>query len=288
MATLIRTSGNLTRLATRPRANICGLCIWRLEASSVHSQNVRARAYATNPKEPKEPDESQKGRAKKKAAKSRPRIKPAPGFEQLYGTGSPLWFQSTKEDGSGKQRQNLPPNRSMLSEQETERLNNLLQTLKKGLPAKEYKKVEEVFQTFKKIGVPKEFRDIMTKIENGAPIDISTAAKLVRITQKILRDVREKQIENEEGKDKSTSSKTPFSSEEKSSSDEQKQKRQSHSNGPKGFTMQFDASTFAMGCLGGYMIYKLLSPGENSKEISFQEFKTAFLDRGLVTGLILF
>ena len=228
MANLIRTSGNLTRLATRPRANVCGFCISRLEASSLTSQIGHARTYATSPNDPKEPEDSQetsKGKSKKKAQRSKPRIKPAPGFEQLYGAGSPLWFRSTKEDAVEKQRQSFPPNRSMLSEQETKRLNSLLQTLRKGLPTKEYKKVEEVFQTFKKIGVPKEFREIMTKLENGAPLDISTAAKLVRITQKVLRDVREKQVEDEDGKDKTTSSRDKSTSDEKDSSDEQKQKR---------------------------------------------------------------
>ncbi|KAG8534200.1 Mitochondrial inner membrane m-AAA protease component [Bacidia gigantensis] len=283
MATILRSSRNLQRLTTRSRHSLCGSCISHLEKSQFQVTNVPARSYATNPKEPKASEEVPKAKEKKKVINSRQKGKPAPGFEQLYGSGSPLWLQSTQSHGAGKQ---LPPNRSPLSNKEVESLDNLLQTLKKGLPTKEFQKVEEVFQTFKRIGLPKEFREIMAKLENGAPLDIATAARLVRITQKTLKDVRETQMNQDEEnlKDKSKSSREE-SSGPKGSSKKSRSRQDSQSSGNRIFGMQLDPVTFAGGLFAGYMLYKLFSPGDYSKQITFQEFKTTFLDRGLVTGL---
>ena len=175
----------------------------------------------------------------------------------------------------------LPPGRTRLTKEEEARLESLLNTIRKGLPPSEVEKVEEAFRSFQKIGIPKEFREIMDKLKGGTPMDIATAARLVRLTGKLLREVAEKQVEDEQdgvkekSKTQAPDSKSKSKSKEKDSSDK----------GPWSFTANLDTTTFLAATFGGYMLYRVLMPGENSKEITWQEFKTTFLDKGLVDKL---
>ena len=174
----------------------------------------------------------------------------------------------------------LPPGRMRLTADEQKRLDDLFNTIRKGLPPGEVRKVELAFKTFQTIGIPKEFREIMDKLKGGATMDIATAARLVRLTGGLLRDVAEKQIADEQ-KAESTSQGKAGSSDQKSDS---KQKI-FEKKGNWAFAANLDMTTFLAATFFGYLLYRAVIPGENTKEITWQEFKTTFLDKGLVDKL---
>lgn len=178
-----------------------------------------------------------------------------------------------------KPADSLPPGRTRLTADEQKRLDDLLKTIRTGLPPGEVRKVELAFEAFQSIGIPKEFREIMDKLKGGDPMDIATAARLVRLTGKLLRDVAEKSIEDEE--------KARSNAEDKGKPSESKSdpKQSSSGKGSWSFTTNIDTTTFLAATFVGYLLYRALLPGENTKEITWQEFKTTFLDKGLVDKL---
>ncbi|KAL9102502.1 MAG: hypothetical protein Q9163_002367 [Psora crenata] len=213
------------------------------------------------------PEPYRSGRHQKKV----PRGKPALGFENLYENGSPM----------SKIQDTLPPGRTRLTKDEEARLEDLLSTIRKGLPPSEVKKVEEAFKAFRQVGVPVEFKEIMDRLKGGAPLDIATAARLVRLTGKLLREVAEKQMA---GQEKEASKSGPGKSQSSGSGKGRKQ-NDYPGRGAWSFSTNIDMTTFLAAAFVGYLLYRAVIPGENSKEITWQEFKTTFLDKGLVDKL---
>ena len=153
-------------------------------------------------------------------------------------------------------------------------------TLKKGLPASQSKVLEAAFNDMKNTGIPTEIRDIMNRLKDNS-LDLATAAQLIRLISKISRQHTEKMM------DEKTKSSLPQTGEKKgfnfqSTGDGQKKKS---GDSFKDFAVNIDTGTFIVTAIVGYLVYRTLIPGENSKEITYQEFKTTFFDKGLVDKL---
>ncbi|PWN20607.1 ATP-dependent metallopeptidase Hfl [Microstroma glucosiphilum] len=75
---------------------------------------------------------------------------------------------------------------------------------------------------------------------------------------------------------------------EKSESDDKKKKDAGSSGGPAGGPQEVRLNgNFLVGSVvGTYLVYKLTSPDTPSREITWQEFRTAFLEKGLVERLV--
>lgn len=75
---------------------------------------------------------------------------------------------------------------------------------------------------------------------------------------------------------------------EKSESDDKKKKDTGSSGGPTGGPQEVRLNgNFLVGSVvGTYVVYKLTSPDTPSREITWQEFRTAFLEKGLVERLV--
>ena len=173
---------------------------------------------------------------------------------------------------------------SKLSVEEQQAVDRLLDTLRKGLPASQSKELEEAFSDMKRTGIPIEFREIMDRLKDK-PLDLATAAKLVRMTGKLARQQAEKAVTNREEAGEQ-GSKTPDSSSTSSSGGGQKKKKKpGESTNFKEFTANLDTQTFLITAFVGYLLYRTVVPSENSKDITFQEFKTTFFDKGLVDKL---
>lgn len=197
--------------------------------------------------------------------------RPAPGFENLYAKDSAMSNES--EEGA------LPPGRTRLGKEEEKMIEEIIDTFRKGLPPSEFRKVEQAFQAFKGIGVPKEFREIMDKLKGGASLDIATAARVIRLTNKLRKEVQaETELKQMLQAQRAKAGK-------KSSSDNQPKKNADPSPFKFQFSNNIDAGTFLAAIITGYIVYDFLTPGGSSKEITFQEFKTTFLDKGLVNKL---
>ena len=271
---------------------------------------ARSRNYATvNPGNPKDPKDAQDA-ASKKVGKVRARNgkkpgKPARGFEKLYDDAGPMSPQSSGHLASSKQNKpdaqnksapgfeelynqhgpmspltskDLTPPMSKLTPQEAEAVDKLMAMLKKGLPASQSKILEEAFNEMKQEGIPQEVRDIMNSMQDK-PLDLATAAQLLRVTNKYARQYAERKVYGSAAPGPE-SEKSPFTANQS-----KKKKPGDSSTKFKEFTANIDMGTFLVTMFVGYLLYKTVVPGENSKVITFQEFKTTFLDKGLVDKL---
>ena len=57
-------------------------------------------------------------------------------------------------------------------------------------------------------------------------------------------------------------------------------------SGPKIYEFKLDFNTAMLGAFTTYMLYRMVVPGENSRDITWQEFRTTFLEKGLVEKLV--
>ena len=69
------------------------------------------------------------------------------------------------------------------------------------------------------------------------------------------------------------------------SSKDKKGSNQEQQEGWRRYNGQLDPGTFVVATFVAYITYRSFVPGENSKDITFQEFKATFLDKGLVDKL---
>ena len=127
---------------------------------------------------------------------------------------------------------------SKLSVEEQQALDRLMGTLRMGLPASQSKELENAFEDMKSSGIPMEFREVMDSMKNK-PLDLATAAKLVRMTGKLARQQVEKKIARDEAGE--SGSKTSGSSGTSSSGGQKKKKNAGGSTNFKDFKENLDA-----------------------------------------------
>ncbi|RHZ46532.1 hypothetical protein Glove_615g1 [Diversispora epigaea] len=94
---------------------------------------------------------------------------------------------------------------------------------------------------------------------------------------------------NKDGKEKNfTNDEIQKSNASESQNDNKSQKQQQQQQIPniREFTLQLNANTILPFLFSAYVLYKLTGGNDNSHEITWQEFQTAFLDKGLVDKLV--
>ena len=279
MSTLLRHSGNIARLSQSSirASHHRYTCLSLRSATQLTSQ--RRRTYATvnpgdqkNQKDQKDETPNKNSKAVGNETKSG---KAAPGFENLYNNSSPLSPppEGTKDVGQTKG--------SKLSAEEQKVLDDLLFTIKKGLPSSIASDVDKAFQEIKQHGVPAEMKEIMDSLKVGAPLTLATAARLVRLTNTMARQAAEK-INDGREKQKSNESQPNF----QDNHSKEESKNENKTGGQKTpAEIKIDGSTFLIAAFTAYLFYRLVIPSENSREITWQEFRTTFLDKGLVEKL---
>ncbi|KAI9816448.1 MAG: AAA ATPase afg3 [Pycnora praestabilis] len=294
MTTFLRRSGNLTRFSksSLQRESRLGLGTSYINVSfTPRLVAQRTRQYATvnpgDPKDNKDGKTSESGEGGKQVADARPKVpsKAAPGFNHLYNENNAL--SPPPPDGKDEGLK-ASEGASKLTSKEEEALDGLLSTIKKGLPAQQGKDLETAFEAIKKEGIPLEIRDIMEKVKGGTPMDLATAAKLVRLVSQMARKAAERDMSKASGEEKSTYSTN--SQKEGSSATPPGGNKGGQNKGDKkdGFNVgeiKIDTGTILISAFLAYMFYRLMVPGENSREITWQEFRTTFFDKGLVEKL---
>ena len=226
-----------------------------------------ARTYATE--QPQKKDDDKAG-------------KPAPGTENLYSDKkSPLEKDAGKQEGKDAEPK-LDDGFVPLSAEDEKAMNELLQTLKKGLPSGQAKSVEESFEMIKKQGIPKEVREIMDSVRSGQPMTLANAAKLARIMAQVQKGKYTPESKKSETEFKSNDNKESSSG---GSGGDKGGKKGSEEGGFKAYEFKFDTNNFLLTAFLTYMTYRLLAPGDSSRDITWQEFRTTFLDKGLVEKL---
>lgn len=227
----------------------------------------RIRQYATQPEEPND----------KKVDKTPG--KPPAGFEGFYDNGSPM---SPGPGGPKKDGENgTKPGYTPLTKEEEKQLTELFTHVKKGMPASLGEDIDKTLAQIRKDGIPNELRDTMNEMSKNGMTPAS-AAKLWRLTSQMAR----KSVESERAEAK------------KAAEAEGAQKGGAHDPGPgkskakgkqEGFQpgeIRLDLNNILISAFVSYILYRVFVPSENSKEITWEEFRSHFMDKGLVEKLV--
>jgi AFG3 family protein len=270
MSALLRRSGNLRILSYHPIESKCIRFTHVATRSRPQLRLGARRGYSSgNPKDSKE-NEVENEKDKKIASEQG---KAAPGFEQFYNKSSPL---STPPESERTPNINST---SKLTEEERKALDDLLPKLKNGLPAGLAQEVDKAFQDIKRHGFPPELREIIASHKGGAPLTLAAAARLIRVTSAMARRAAER-IGQEEQK-KSEHGQTSY----QGTDGKEEQRTDPKPRNPKSKEDKIDGSTFLVAAFTAYLSWRLMWPSENSREITWQEFRNTFLDKGLVEKL---
>ena len=195
--------------------------------------------------------------------------------------------QADKPEPTESAKKEGEPQMSKLTPEEEKMLDQLVSFVSMGVPKSQKQNIKEAMEEIKRTGIPPELRQEMDKLERGEKLDLATAAKISRLTTNMARKAADQQKFKEDG------------------SQEPQQKSGAHDPGPgtgkgsKGgaggaggpvgpmFGGGMDTNTILISAFLAYITYKTIFPGENSKEITWQEFRTTFLDKGLVEKIVI-
>jgi AFG3 family protein len=257
MSTLLRRSGHLAHIARPSIAATSRAPLTlrrRLPVPQCIYAQQRARRFATGP--PQEPKDKKDEAAQKGAEKSEP--------------------GEAKDGDKGAQ-----PQMAKLTAEEEKLLDQLIDFVSVGVPKSQQATIKEAMNEIKKTGIPPELRHEMDRLARGEKLDLAAAAKISRLTSNMARKVAEQQR---------------FSD---GTTEEPQQKAGAHDPGPQNkekesksgpgqmFGGGMDTNTILITAFLTYLSYKMIFPGENTKEITWQEFRTTFLDKGLVEKIVI-
>ena len=253
------------------------------------SQQIRAYADPPNKQKEEGKPASKSDESLDDAAKdaSPGPSKSAPGTENLYEGKTPL---SPKEDVEAEPSEPpLADGMVKMGKQEQEAMEALLATLKKGMPKGQVEIIERAFENIKKEGVPQELKELMDEFKSGKGMTLAMAAKMTRLTSQMARKQAEREVngENKEKMDFKSNASRGASGGAGSPPPGGKQRSQggSQQDGFKIGDIKIDTSSFLIAVFVSYLLYRMVIPGESRRDITWQEFRNTFLDKGLVEKL---
>jgi AFG3 family protein len=251
-----------------------------------------SRCYATvNPGTPNPPEKNEKQRKNDTEAKDQTSKAPDPK-------------EPTKpEEPEAKPEQGEPKVDFMpLTEDEVKQITDISNVIKMGLPKSQVEAVDAAVELMKKGGIPKELREVLDERRQNPEkrIDLSTTVRLVGIFTKMSRmtsqEIRDQIKTPDSDKAETTESTDPKLFEQSNQNEQSKEKgerkrQKQEQKGPQpGFVfkigeLKIDLTTVILTALLAYYLNRSLFPGEQSRDITWQEFRTTFFDKGLVDKL---
>lgn len=208
------------------------------------------------------------------------------GLGYLYRRGGPLSPGERHSSVASVQR-------NKFTKEEEARMDATIALFRKILPADVAHALDDMTRDLKRNGWPREFEVIFDKLKNNGHIDIAMLAKLLKITNQTARSYVEKYrkeiAESTPGRKKEVNNKNynvgGQPNLKASSQESNKKKNSENKSGDFNFDTKLDAGTLITTGIGAYLLYRMIIPSENQKEISWQEFRTTFFDKGLVDKL---
>jgi len=281
MSSILRQSSALARISrtslqSATRSSLRSSTYTPLISSRIAAQ--RARLYSTPNRNSKQDNGAEKNKSEVTGTNSAEKAsKAVPGTENLHNGETPL----SKNTEEGPSETPLQDGMTKLSPADEEALGELLETLKKGLPKGQVQIIEKAFDSIKKEGVPKELKDLLDEIR-GKPMTLASAAKLTRLTSQMARKQAEREMES--------GSSTPDFESNKSTggagSPPPGGNKQGNKQDPfKVGEIRIDISSILLSAFVSYLLYRMVVPGESRRDITYQEFRSTFLEKGLVEKL---
>jgi AFG3 family protein len=271
---LLEAASTSTTLARRP-ASIPRPLYAYAQSRKYASRPGKGKADSGNPND---------GNADKTSSK------PAKGMDHLYDKQSPMSPKPNPAQKAGDSKQgSILPGRSELTPEEDEALKKVFDMIKIGMPKSMAKDVEKALNKIREQGMPDELRDAVKETsENG--LSPSRAAQLFRLITQLARQSAEEIVE-EKAKDRQKASSSQEDSSDTGGREKENTKQESKDGKKKDgatqtFEFKMDLSNILVSAFVSYLLYRLVVPGENSREITWQEFRTTFFDKGLVENLV--
>ncbi len=264
-----------------------------------------SRLYATitptpTPEDPKDPKnggdgkDSKSGKDDKHSTTQQHSKPPTPqdGSSQEPGQSNPFFSSQQQEKTAASNAQNFA---SKLQPSEEKALRDLITVLKLGVPANMAKDLEGAFEAFRRDGIPPKLQELLSKHKDGRPLDLATAGRMLRVIPILARKAAENEMKQTQNT-QDTSESSPDSSKNAAShppppgqgnnqeqpKEEEQQPREKQSKPSS--TPEYRNETLIMAALVAALLF--LSPDfEQEKEITWQEFRTSLLEKGLVEKL---
>ncbi|KAL5343355.1 peptidase family M41-domain-containing protein [Aspergillus crustosus] len=266
MASLLRRPGNLANYSRGAAERIfrAGPLYAQIPKSKLPSLVTarRLRGYATKkPSKPQPPSDKDDSKPP-----TGPNGETQPGSDQ-------------KEPAKTPEEPNKEPEAKLTAE-EQKNLDLFLEEMKKWVPPSRQYQLGELKETLLKEGFTEEVKGFIQKhiIEKKEP----SMLELMKIYQHVL-DKTEGSVWDILGKKKGEGS---GKEEGQKTGEKGKEKDGWGSSANVNLTeLKFDPATFLITAIISYYMYRSIFPGENSKEITWQEFRNNFFDKGLVERL---
>ncbi|KAL4944784.1 hypothetical protein BDV06DRAFT_186467 [Aspergillus oleicola] len=266
MASLLRRPGNLTQYSRRAADRIfrAGPLYTHIPRSRLPSLDTaqRLRTFATQgPKPPNGQDDKKSLPKNNGGQQQQPPQKPE---EQKSEEPKP---EESKSEGS----------RAEVSSQELQDINGLVIWLKQWLPKSEQEMLEDAQAAMKKNGMTPEARSFYDKYVSKG--DIPPMMELISLRRHLQnlasgnvtpKNEQEQKDENQGEQDKKGRRERP---------------NNDFPNFGKTFEFGFDPASFLISSFVAYYLYRSVFPAEDSKEITWQEFRKNYFDKGLVESL---
>lgn len=239
---------------------------------------ARARQYSTDPKQENQNGQSNGTKKPDKTPGAAPK-----GMENLYSKQSPLSSSNTPESNEQKSEDSTLPGRSKLTREEEKTLDDAFGLVKKGMPASMADDIDKAIARIKREGMPNELRETIAEVSKEG-MSPSRAAKLWRLTTQMARQTAEETVNAKASEPQQKSGDDPGPAGGKKDGGKQKGKTEGGFGNVS--EIKFDLSNFLVSGFVAYMLYRLVIPTENSREITWQEFRNTFFDKGLVEKLV--
>ncbi|KAB5563350.1 peptidase family M41-domain-containing protein [Coniochaeta sp. 2T2.1] len=290
MATIMRPSPQHLARAVRLSMTTTSRSVYRLPRISSHlPQPLRtarcsgARFYSQQP--PQRPD-NEKEPAKDEENK-------AAGEPNKEGSA-----EKPQEDAAAAKEQPLAPGFVRLTEEEYERLKGVTSIA----PSSQKETVELFLKAVRELGAPAELKELLDK-QKQSGLGITDTMKVFRAITKVSDRLARSEMDRKDGKSNIFDSNAPGQEEHRTKTQdqqedgqapkpnpgsEQQKKQQGGKPGdkkPRVFELN-DMLGWIVGTIIIYPFYKMIFPGESSREITWQELRKNFLDKGLVEKLV--
>ncbi|KFY50602.1 hypothetical protein V496_09278 [Pseudogymnoascus sp. VKM F-4515 (FW-2607)] len=180
-----------------------------------------------------------------------------------------------------------------LSPEDAAALEKVIDEIKEGMVFPKTWSAAAALQLLRDKGYPKALLGILEKHRGGEPLSVAEAAIMLNLSRLVIeleatgRGLAE--FAPAPGKEEPVEAKPP-PGEDKSGKQGGQQGQQGKQGGKQGgpgiYEFKLDFNTAMLGAFTTYMLYRLVVPGESSRDITWQEFRTTFLEKGLVEKLV--
>lgn len=205
---------------------------------------------------------------------------------------------------------------SILNKEDQELVDWFAQNVKESTPKSGWHRVDDFIRDLEENGVPPEFREIAKRrkengqamglldsirvakgmsaqrmkmmqsrgIDNGPPMP-TWMKKAYRKLEDSLKDLEDSEKGGQKNKGEDQKQQNAQDQQQQGQKQNQQKDGKGQKQPPPGFEFKFDTSTLILSSLISFYIYDSLFPGETRRDITWQEFRSKFFDKGLVEKL---